>query len=58
MFLTFHLNAVIHGAQCQVLVDNGEGSSLMLQLPYDTHTAVFLSQLNKALHSFSESLDS
>lgn len=46
--------AVFHAGQCQVLLNNGVGSSLVLQLSYDSHTAVFISQLNKALHQFSE----
>lgn len=42
------------GMNCQVLVDNGQGSSLVLQLPCDTQTAVFITQLSKALYQFSK----
>ena len=41
-------------AWCQVLLNNGIGSSIALELSYDSHTAVFISQLNKALHQFSK----
>ena len=43
------------GANCQVLLDNGQGSSLVLQLPCDAQTAVFITQLKKALYQFSKS---
>ena len=42
------------GLNCQVLVDNGQGSSLVLELPCDTQTAVFITQLSKALYQFSK----
>jgi len=37
---------------CQVLINNGLGSSLALQLDFNTHTAVFVNQIKKALHQF------
>jgi len=42
------------GSRCQVLLHNGQGSSLEVDLPSDGRTAVFISQLNTALHQFSE----
>ena len=42
------------GLNCQVLVDNGQGSSLVLQLPCDAQTAVFITQLSKALYQLSK----
>ena len=39
-------------SMCEVLINNGQGSSLALQLDYDAHTAVFISQIKKALHQF------
>ncbi len=52
---TFHTASSLN-TRCQVLLHNGQGSSLELDLPSDGRTALFISQLNKALHQFSESL--
>ena len=35
-------------------MDNGQGSSLVLQLPCDAQTDVFITQLSKALYQLSK----
>jgi hypothetical protein len=57
MYILFCFSILFSGNQdlnCQVLVDNGQGSSLVLQLPCDTQTAVFITQLSKALYQLSK----
>ena len=54
--MTMSSSLVTEPSQCHVLLNNGLGSSISLQLAYDEHTAVFISQIKKALHQLGKGM--